>query len=90
MTTTAAFVTDSGCALIPVLVLRRLVMPHRTKYALMAVLAMGGVSALIALGRYPVIKYFDYAKHPTNLLCECPGPPAGGLLASFERENVQC
>lgn len=70
MTTTVAFVTDAGCAIIPVMILRELLLPRKTKYALMGVLATGGVTVVIAVARFPFIKYLDTGSSRVNALCQ--------------------
>lgn len=48
-----AAVTDAAFAIIPVILVRRLQLPPRTKYALMAVFALGGLGALACVARFP-------------------------------------
>lgn len=50
----AAF-TDAAFAIIPVLLVSRLRLPRRTKYALVAVFAFGSLGALASFARFPFI-----------------------------------
>lgn len=76
-----ALFTDAGCAIIPIFIVRNLSMPRRTRYALMAVLAMGGLTVVIALGRFGVIHYMYYDSTVKDYSCELSTPP-------FERASL--
>lgn len=86
LTTTTAFISDAGCAIIPILILRELMLPRRTKYALMCVLAMGGVTVVIALARFPFIKYLSVYSIRKDALCKSA---VDGLVAGRATENMR-
>lgn len=55
LTFSVAVATDAAFAVVPVLALRRLRMPRRTKYPLMAVFSLGGLAAVASVGRFPFV-----------------------------------
>jgi heme/copper-type cytochrome/quinol oxidase subunit 3 len=59
--------SDWACAVAPVLIIRKLNMPHRQKRSIMIVLALGAFASVGAIVRMPYLKYFI---HPENSLCE--------------------
>lgn len=50
-------ITDAGCAIVPVFIVRKLQMPSQVKYALMAVLATGGLAAVFSVARFGILHY---------------------------------
>lgn len=65
--TVIAVVTDAGCAIIPVMIVRKLEMTSRVKYALMVVLAMGSLASVASLARFAFVPYYN---ETYNYLCK--------------------
>lgn len=59
--------SDWACAIVPVLIIRKLNMPKQQRRSIMIVLALGAFASVAAIVRMPYLKYFV---HPEDNLCE--------------------
>lgn len=50
-----AALTDAAFAIVPIILVRRLHLPRRTKYALMVVFALGSLGAVASVARFPFV-----------------------------------
>lgn len=69
VTFSTAVATDVAFASVPLLALRTLRMPRRTKYPLMAVLSLGSLAAVASVGRFPFVPGM-YDRFSPHFLCK--------------------
>lgn len=78
-------ITDAGCAIVPVFIVRKLQMPQRVKYALMAVLATGGLSAVFSVARFAILQYLTSTE---EYFCKSKSLQSPALLCQAWKDSI--
>jgi len=83
--TAVNIITDWTCSIVPYLVLRKLQMPKRAKYSLMAVLCFGSIASVGSIVRAPYIPHYQM---PEDRFCRFFAVPFARRV--FTRLTVSC
>lgn len=59
--TAVSILTDSMCAIMPYLIIRKMHLPKKTKIVVMFILGLGALASVASIGRAPYLKYYHVA-----------------------------